>query len=166
MPRLGALLGVAFALLPALALADVVSVKDFGAVGDGVTDDTAAIQAALDAIAARGGGTVLLPAGVFIVSPSGGTRWLRVGSDTTVQGAGDTATTVKVRDGAGNYRTIFGQASTKVIRVRLRDFRIDQNPTGNGAVDVRAGVADTHQYAFYFTDFAGVSIEGVTVDPA
>lgn len=47
-------------------LKDVVSVKDFGAVGDGVTDDTAAIQAALDAPPAA----LYFPAGTYRVTSS------------------------------------------------------------------------------------------------
>lgn len=39
----------------------------YGATGDGSTDDTAAIQAAIDAAEAAGGGVVYFPAGVYIV---------------------------------------------------------------------------------------------------
>ena len=42
------------------------NVRDFGAVGDGTTKDTAAIQKALDACTQAGGGTVLLPAGTYL----------------------------------------------------------------------------------------------------
>jgi hypothetical protein len=39
----------------------------FGAIGDGVTKDTAAIQAALDRCAVLGGGEVLVPAGQYLI---------------------------------------------------------------------------------------------------
>lgn len=44
------------------------NILDYGAVGDGTTDDTAAIQAALDAAGAAGGGEVYVPAGSYVVS--------------------------------------------------------------------------------------------------
>jgi hypothetical protein len=44
----------------------IVSVLQFGAVGDGVTDDTAAIQAAIDSLGAAGG-TVMIPNGMRCV---------------------------------------------------------------------------------------------------
>jgi len=49
-------------------LSDIISVKDFGAVGDGTTDDTIAIQ---NAIAAANGGTVYVPNGTYLVSKIG-----------------------------------------------------------------------------------------------
>ncbi|MBQ6472281.1 MAG: right-handed parallel beta-helix repeat-containing protein [Victivallales bacterium] len=49
------------------------NIVDFGAVADGATVNTKAIQTAIDACAAVGGGTVTVPAGVFVT----GTIWLR-----------------------------------------------------------------------------------------
>jgi hypothetical protein len=66
-------------------LQDFVSVKDFGAVGDGVADDTAAIQAAID-----GGGTVFLPEGTYRT-----TAPINVWGATSLVGAGEFVSTIK-----------------------------------------------------------------------
>ena len=67
-------LTVLLCLLASLAVqAMPLSVKDCGAVGDGVTLDTKAIQAAIDSVAAQGGGVVEVPAGVYLT----GSIWLR-----------------------------------------------------------------------------------------
>lgn len=52
------------ALKNKVKLNDIVSVKDFGAVGDGVADDTAAIQAAINAYR----GKIFLPVGTYKIS--------------------------------------------------------------------------------------------------
>jgi len=47
--------------------ARVYNIRDFGAKGDGKTLDTAALQSAIDACTKDQGGTVLVPAGVFVI---------------------------------------------------------------------------------------------------
>ena len=64
-------------------LRDTLSVKDFGAIGDGAADDTAAIQAALDAGAGK---CVYLPAGTYNTNAV-----LTVSSNTSFYGDGNTS---------------------------------------------------------------------------
>jgi len=72
-----------------------VSVKDFGAVGDGVADDTAAIQAAIDSTA--GALCVLLPAGVYKTT---GTIYLRR-NGVRIVGQGPAVSCVKFVNASG-----------------------------------------------------------------
>lgn len=50
---------------PGTAAAATFNVRDYGATGNGSTNDTPAIQRAIEAAAAAGGGTVLFPSGTY-----------------------------------------------------------------------------------------------------
>lgn len=65
-------------------LRDTVSVKDFGAVGDGVTDDSTAIQNAVNTMTS--GGTLVFPFGTYKIN----TSILIQNSDITILGNGST----------------------------------------------------------------------------
>jgi hypothetical protein len=69
--------------------ADVVNVKDYGAVGDGVTDDTIAIKAA---ILAGAGKVVFFPSGTY--NYAGNTP--ATASGTTLQGEGRNSSIIRV----------------------------------------------------------------------
>src|SRR5436190_1838791 len=71
------------------------------AAGDGFTDDTSAIVAAFSGVCAAGGGSIYLPAGVYIINPA--SARIPICSRLDVHGPG----TVKVRAQAGNYQCIF-----------------------------------------------------------
>jgi hypothetical protein len=68
-------------------LRDTVSVKDFGAVGNGATDDSASIQAAINSVIASGGGTVYIPTGNYLL----GTGLTISSPFVNVEGAGFTS---------------------------------------------------------------------------
>lgn len=107
-----------------------VSVKDprFGAVGDGVADDTAAIQSAIDHAYALGGAVVVVPPGVYMIAADAGTSvyndlgGLEMRSGVTLQvGAGATLRAMPV--------------STPVSKiVRIIDCT-DVTITGAGVID-------------------------------
>lgn len=66
---LGAAVGhvsIASAQTESLGVQAAYNVRDFGATGDGKTVDTPAINKAIAAVAAKGGGTLVFPAGVYM----------------------------------------------------------------------------------------------------
>lgn len=130
---------LALALCAAGQISDTINIRDHGAKGDGLTDDTAAIQAALSAGAGKG---VFIPAGTYIVTPSAA-RWLAFSSNTVIEGAGE-ASIIKVKDQAGSYGALFAPSSfvAAVSNVTFRNFVIDQN-VQNVAGQVDLTNADT-----------------------
>lgn len=135
-----------------VALAEV-NVRDFGAVGDGVTDDTTAIQLAIDSI--ENGGTVKIPRGTYMVR---GLKLKRFG--TTLSGEARWGTRLVRHSGTEPLLDVSGTTS---MNGHLRYCTLT-NITLNGnhlpGVLLRSYYADSCTY----TDVQFVYCEGVSTD--
>ena len=94
------------------------NVKNYGAIGDGLTDDSAAIQAAINACIAAGGGIVFFPAGSYLINTTLLVRKVDNAAVTyldcpvTLVGAGRAATTL-VRSPSLTGATVLFNGSIK-----------------------------------------------------
>lgn len=138
-------------------VAAVINVKDvpFLAVGDGVADDRAAIQRAIDA-ARDSGGEVLIPAGNYrvtlaprIAGESALRRVFTVYPNVRIRGADRDGSVIKLADAQGGYGAIFS-ASTfgeDVSGFALRNVTIDHNTQGNPVNSLDDVVIDSNDFA-------------------
>jgi parallel beta-helix repeat protein len=115
----------------------VFNAKAYGAKGDGVTDDTVALQAAITACGVAGGGTVFLNRGTYLVSAQ-----ITIDADNIVlEGDSDDTTIIKVANSAGHQNAVY---STGRSNISIRRLQIDANKAGRltaiGTVNVTCGL--------------------------
>jgi hypothetical protein len=110
-----------------------VSVRDTGATGDGVTDDTAAIQRAIDAVGDAG--SVLFPPGTYRLTQ------IRIGSRIALVGAAAGAVTLQNTEPTG--RNFSGMVTSTPSAGRVTDVEI-RNLTFERTVETDA--FDEHVY--------------------
>ena len=126
--------GVAAAPAPVApaAAAQTFNLADFGAVGNGVTDDGPALQAALDAVVAAGGGTLNVPAGRFAIvtpvsvivpagSPTPAVEIRGVGPGTPIAGPFDGG--AALTRGLGLVSEFAPRTGTAAVAILLWNFR-------------------------------------------
>jgi hypothetical protein len=107
------------------------NVLDFGATGNGTTDDTAAIQAAIDAAQ---GGALYIPAGTYLCSAQ-----LEVNAQTLIFGDGRAASVLSFTHTGRGLFSSFPVNSSNVADIKLRDFGItctNASNTDGGYVDI------------------------------
>jgi hypothetical protein len=169
-------LRAAIGAAPATSQVPMFNVRDFGAEGDGVTDDRAAIQAALIAARDAGGGTVYLPKGTYVVatrSPSEVSTYkgsVRVYSGTTLMGEGPLRSIIKVGDNApGNFPVLFAHSNSSediTSDIVFRDFSIDGNRSRetSGGEDEAIDLSSTRRILFENLHIYEMGSDGIDLD--
>ena len=151
----------------------VFNALNYGAKGDGFTDDSHAIQLAINAAAKAGGGEVYLPAGTYSVTgPNADGGCLTLKNGVTLSGAGAGVTTLKLADGAGAVDGIVRtSAQHNTVAAKVADLTIDGNQgathgTVNGLVSGSASNPNAHSVGLEVSgvELANCSGSGLVAD--
>ncbi len=117
-------------------------VRAFGARGDGLTDDSPAIQRAIDAAHAAGGGTVSVPRGTYLLrhrdSPDGdGLAAIVLRSGVTLEGLSREHSILRLADtqlgGPGTFARILSSVG-EISGATVRNLTLDGNRAGQGSM--------------------------------
>lgn len=100
---------------------------EFGAIGDGTTDDTAALNAAITA-ATSDKGVVMFPPGVYVTTSA-----LSVPDGVSLVGAGRLASTIE-NQGSGNAVAVLGTVSTAKDGVHIADLWVKGNASSSHGI--------------------------------
>jgi hypothetical protein len=113
-------------------LREFVSVKDFGAVGDGVVDDRVAIQLAID-YASANSLMLYVPAGVYMIGSAGvyGGRayGLELKSNLCIEGAGEDVSVFRTLTGV-DIDLVITRRDAPLSNITLRKLALDGNADG------------------------------------
>lgn len=136
------------------------NVKDFGAVGDGVADDTAAIQAAID-YAKAGVNTVYFPAGTYKTSTS-----LNVNRSLNLVGAGAACTTIRPTSALASACIVYGVIGDVprpgTTSVEITGLTLDGTNTNNAnATGLRIWCSHLEIHNNAIVNFSGYGIYAV-----
>jgi Pectate lyase superfamily protein len=109
-------------------------VSDFGAKGDGIVDDTKAIQKAIDKAHVSGGGVVLFQVGEYKIKVQANNAVaLTIYPNIELKGQGYRKSTIKIADNQGNYDSMIAGASpaSDLSDFSLHDLNVDGNSQNN-----------------------------------
>jgi hypothetical protein len=108
-----------------------VNVLDSGAKGDNATNDTAAIQSAINAVFAAGGGTVYFPPGTYLVTGLS-LNWGSSAVSVNFVGSGQTATVIKKTGVSVDAMFDLSASASDGTYSEFTDMRITGNTNGDG----------------------------------